>query len=194
MSTWVGLGGWRYTGSDNVLQIGIKQFTGKVDGKSQPSIAYAWYQWWWLDAPGGKDPPYGEEVQISSFDVQPGDQVTAAVHYSGGKSGQVELMNWRTNKKYTKLVAKPKNATLPGNSAEWIVEDPGGTSGYAALAKWWPAVVFTNAFAGNLDVSPPLLTDPSLGTVENILSSSSHPKPLTSVSPGVLAVQISSIG
>lgn len=35
MSSWVGHGGWLYTGSDNVLQIGIQQFVGQVgkDGK-----------------------------------------------------------------------------------------------------------------------------------------------------------------
>jgi Peptidase A4 family len=31
MSSWVGLGGWLPSGSDNILQIGVQQFVGQID-------------------------------------------------------------------------------------------------------------------------------------------------------------------
>jgi Peptidase A4 family len=122
-------------------------------------------------------------VYIHPFDVRPGDTVSAFVAYSG-KYGVVQLMNARTFQIFTTIVAKPKDAILPGATAEWVVEDPGGGEPFSALPLFIE-VTFTNAHADNSEVSPNVWTDPSSATVvANIPYSGSDSTSLTSVLPG----------
>lgn len=176
MSSWVGLGGWIPTGSNNVLQIGITQ-TVSTDNKHH---AWLWYEWWYEYAPSNK-PPYGNSQAVYSFDVKPGDTVSAAVTYFGGKSGQVRMINGRTAKEFTKVVAMPKGANLLGNSAEWIVEVPNGGEPDYALANF-TSLTFPYTLANNCESSTPAWAGPSSATLVNMQFSGKDTTPLTSTS------------
>jgi len=98
---WVGIDGWT---SDTVEQTGTDS---DCDGKT-PSY-YAWYEFY----PAGS-------VLISSLSVAPGDQMAAAVAFSGSEF-TVTIKNETTGKLFS------KKGTVSGakrSSAEWIAEAP----------------------------------------------------------------------
>jgi len=107
---WVGLDG--YT-SSTVEQTGTDS---DCDGKS-PTY-YAWYEFY----PAGS-------ILISSVPVSPGNQMSAAVTYSGSEF-TIKITNESTGKTYSK---SSKVSGAKRSSAEWIAEAPCCTNRGAIL-------------------------------------------------------------
>jgi hypothetical protein len=98
---WVGIDGWS---SDTVEQTGTDS---DCDGKT-PSY-YAWYEFY----------PAGSFL-ISSVPVAPGDQMSAAVSYSGSEF-TITIKNVTTGKSFSK---SSRVSGAKRSSAEWIAEAP----------------------------------------------------------------------
>ena len=109
-SFWVGIDGWT---SSTVEQTG----TDSDCNGSSPSY-YAWYEFY----------PKGS-VNISSITVVPGDQMSAAVTYSGSEF-TITITNETTGKTYSK---SSKVSGAKRTSAEWIAEAPCCTRGGGIL-------------------------------------------------------------
>lgn len=154
MYSWVGLDGW---GENELLQTGIAQCV-KADGTTTIS---GWYEW----VPDGP-----QFISSDDWPVAEHDLVCAMVEYVKGPegtnvSGTITLANLTSSKYYTKNLDAPTGVTMPGQTAEWVVEDPGG--GYDStysLALFTP-LTFTSASCESSDGSTDV---PGDATIENI--------------------------
>ncbi len=192
MSTWVGLDGYAPIGSNDILQIGIDQ---NIDQNGNAS-AWAWYEWW-LANPPSNAPTYvnAQPIPTSTLSVSPGDTIIACVTYVSGSAGQVTLMNTShpTSNFFHKVLVPPPGADFNGQSAEWILEVPGGGEGYYSLPAFTP-LTFSGAVACNCssDLSSATFTNPSDATLLNLQTTSGVP--LTSMTAGDGTATITFIG
>jgi Peptidase A4 family len=111
---WVGIDG--YT-SDTVEQTGTDS---DCDG-STPSY-YAWYEFY-------PEPSF----DISSLDIEPGDQISAEVGYGGSGGFTIKITDERTGQTFTKSA---KVASAQRSSAEWIAEAPSSITGVLPLSDF----------------------------------------------------------
>jgi hypothetical protein len=121
-SFWVGIDG---DNSNTVEQIGTDS-----DWTNGEAVYYAWYEFY----------PAASR-NINSVSVQPGDVMTASVHWNSGNSFTVTLTNTSTNETFSQTGSVNANRT----SAEWIAEAPSG-GGILPLADFG-TVDFTNCTA-----------------------------------------------
>ncbi len=190
MSSWVGIDGVVPAGSNNCIQTGVAQ---QIDPDGTIKAPQAWYEWW-LANPPNNAPPYVAVTYIPHFHVSPGDTLSAFVAYAGGATGLVSLFNETKNEYFSKILAPPPGVNMPGSSAEWIVEVPGGGLPYWQLPAFTP-VTFTGAITCNCDnLSDPLFADPTSGYVVEIPTSSTNNTNLTSTTTGPNTTTIKFIG
>jgi hypothetical protein len=208
LSSWVGLDGDLPINSTDLLQIGVAQ---QIDTHGN-SFSWAWYEWWVNSAPASVVATFpfinAQTIPSSTFMVNPGDTVIAAVTYVTDESGattggHVSILNTsRATQNFVSLaLPKPTGAQANGASAEWIVECPGGGEaglfGQAAysLAKFTP-IDFTGAVACNCNASLSELVsgDPSAASLVNIETDTTPRKVLTATNPGTGTATITFIG
>jgi hypothetical protein len=168
MYAWVGLDGY---GENELLQIGISHRVG-ADG--QPEY-WGWYEW----------VPKGPQT-IDNWSVKRGDIVCAMVEYlkdSAGhnNAGSVSLLNLTSGQHFSLTLSPPSGVTMPGASAEWIVEDPG--SGYPdySLALFTP-MTFSNCSCLSADGLKRGI--PGDGDLENIVNSKGTQMTVVQSNPG----------
>jgi hypothetical protein len=149
-SFWVGIDGWT---SSTVEQTG----TDSDCNGSSPSY-YAWYEFY----------PKGS-VNISSVTVAPGDQMSAAVTYSGSEF-TITITNQTTGKTYSK---SSRVNSAKRTSAEWIAEAPCCTRGGGILPLADFGTVYLGAdytgISGNNDATDSSVSGPinNFGTAVN---------------------------
>ncbi len=120
-SSWVGMDGY---GSGDVLQAGSES-DAYCSGSTKSTYYSAWYEWY----------PYGE-VRISSLPVAPGDDIFVEVWHTSKTQGYAYFVNYNTNQSVEVGFTAPASANFIGNSAEWIVERPGISTGLATLTNY----------------------------------------------------------
>ncbi len=120
-SSWVGIDGWN---SNDVLQAGTES-DAYCNGGVQSTNYDAWFEW----------APY-PEVVISGLSVSPGTDMWVAVWSSNATTGHAYVLNYNTNTAATITFSAPPGTNLIGNSAEWVVERPLLTTGYATLTNY----------------------------------------------------------
>jgi Peptidase A4 family len=162
MYSWVGLDGWN---EDELLQIGVAQF---VEPDGSTPAPQAWYEW---PAPAEKDDPnYVSWTPISNFPISLQQQVCGMVEYlqdAEGKNyaGSLQLINVATGVHTNLTLNPPPGVTMPGGTAEWVIEDPGGGYPNYTLAGFTP-VTFSNATASG----PAGTSTPADGGLWNIIN------------------------
>jgi len=141
-SSWVGLDG--VFGSNDVLQTGIEQ---RVDAAGNATYI-PWYEWYAPPQPGS--PGYIYQVNITTFSVRPGQEMSAIVAYDKTHThGFIQLYNvWGTglDNLFTIVLDPPPGASFNGDCAEWIMEAPDGGEPISSLPRFTP-VTFTSAYA-----------------------------------------------
>lgn len=122
-SIWVGIDGYS---NNTVEQIGTEQ--DWINGSQQN---YAWFEMYPQDS-----------FQITSFPVEIGDHISAAVDYVGGGVFNLIIAN-NTRGVYTLVPStNTRSTTALRSSAEWIVEAPSNNFGELNLADFGNAFVF----------------------------------------------------
>lgn len=163
-TSWIGIDG--YNGySYDVLQLGVEQY---VDPSGTPYYN-AWVEWFVLPPdpstlpPGTMLDPYGYPVAwteagglypyiypmyLNGLAVHAGDQVSCIAQYtSGNTAGTLNFANLTSGQYIPPMtVAPPPGAGFNGNSAEWILEAPGGGEPGSSLPAFTP-ITFTWAAA-----------------------------------------------
>ena len=129
-SEWSGIDG--FGPSPDVLQAGI-DFDAYCSGGIRASYYAAWYEWY----PNGV-------VLISGFPVVPGDDLFVEVWHTSPTQGFAYLVNKNTNQAVELSFTAHPGYPLVGNSAEWIVEDPGGLVNFGMI-PFWDAVAYTES-------------------------------------------------
>jgi hypothetical protein len=151
-SEWVGIDG---SGSSDVLQAGIKAGATCKNKKTTASYA-AWYEWFPED-----------EIDIKNFDIYPGDIVYVYVWNTSTTEGHYYIEDATTDKVSSLAFKAPKNTTLKGNSAEWIVERPSIGGKDATLANYVSqAWLACHVLLANSTLYSP--ADPQGGTSESL--------------------------
>ncbi len=130
-SAWDGLDGF---GSPDILQAGV-EFDAycALAGLSKSTYYSAWYEWY----------PYGE-VRIGGFPVAPGNDIFVEVWHTSPTQGYAYLVNYTTNQSVVVGFTAYPGYPLRGNSAEWIVEDPGALINFGWI-PFWNAVAYTES-------------------------------------------------
>lgn len=108
-ASWIGIDG---DGSSDVFQAGIGCEV-YASGNSVTRLFYPWWEWY----PAG-------EVQITNFEVSPGDMVTMLLCSTSATTGTVYFTNRTTGASTNVALTAPSGTRLVGNCAEWIVEAP----------------------------------------------------------------------
>jgi hypothetical protein len=100
-----------------------------------PALSYnsAWYEWY----------PYGA-VRIAGFPVAPGDSIFVEVWHTSPTQGYAYLVNSNTNQYVVVAFKAYPGYSLRGNSAEWIVQDPGALINFGSI-PFWNAVAYTES-------------------------------------------------
>jgi hypothetical protein len=158
-SEWSGIDGF---GSSDVLQAGI-DFDAYCSGGIRASYYAAWYEWY----------PLGE-VLISGFPVAPGDDIFVEVWHTSPTQGYVYLVNNNTKQAVELGFTASPGHPLVGNSAEWIVEDPGVLINFGMI-PFWHAVAYTESGIQFCSTSGTEIDEVILPTII-------HPTPLGSCS------------
>jgi Peptidase A4 family len=130
-SSWVGIDG---DGSGDVLQAGSES-DAYCNGSNKSTYYSAWYEWY----------PYGE-VRISNLPVSPGDDIFVEVWHTSSTQGYAYMVNYNTNQWVDIGFRAPAGTSLIGNSAEWVVERPGISTGLATLTNYI-SDYFSDAYA-----------------------------------------------
>jgi hypothetical protein len=130
-STWTGIGGNCFDSScatpdGTLVQAGTEQDV--IDGER---VYYAW--WEVLPAPAV---PAGGLLDPTTYDVEPGDEITVTIDGSSLVVWQIEITNVRNDSRHWQFTT-----TVPyvssGLSADWIVEAPLGVpEGQIALSDF----------------------------------------------------------
>jgi hypothetical protein len=126
-------------GSDNTEWVGIDGATNSsliqagIHEEYNPSVGGVCIWAWWevLPAP---------ETQISGMVVAPGNQVTVQIFQVSGSVCGLTVVDNSTGQSFGTEVID----TVPGTSAEWIVEAPPLISGVLPFGDYTPAVTFSN--------------------------------------------------
>jgi hypothetical protein len=120
-SQWVGIDGW---GSPDVLQAG-SETDAYTSGSTKATFYAAWIEWY----------PFNES-RISNFSVSPGDEMFVEVWNTSATVGNAYLINFSTQQAVSLTFSAPSGTKLVGNSAEWVVERPGISGGFAPLTNY----------------------------------------------------------
>lgn len=179
-SSWIGIDG--YAGlSYDVLQLGIELY---VDLSGTPYYN-AWVEWF-IPPPSGL--PAGTPVDMYGYPtawvgeggmypyilpmylntapndlpIQAGDQISCTAQYMSGSAGAtLNFANLTTGQHVPPIVlAPPPGGYFVGNSAEWILEAPGGGEPGSSLPAFTPITVTWAAAcpASVAGASPPFAT------------------------------------
>jgi peptidase A4-like protein len=118
-ATWVGIDGGSggESGSGDILQAGTTQEITAGSGSS----TFAWFEWY---------PEY--PVTISNFGVSPGDIVFCQICVSSPTVASVYMVNSTTGVVTSFTKTAPAGVQVVGDTAEWILECPIGSSGQLA--------------------------------------------------------------
>lgn len=208
VSSWVGLDGYQFINSNDLLQIGVMQ---QIDTQGN-AFAWGWYEWWVLGAPAAVIATFpfvnAQAIPQQTFAVNPGDEVIAAVSYATDSAGnvtggQVTLSNVTqpTANFYSRVLPKPTGAQANGACAEWIVECPGGgeTGLYGqpvySLANFG-SIDFSAALACNCsgDLSDIVWGDPTTASIVNLETGGTPPTVLTATTVGTGTATVSFVG
>lgn len=132
-SSWAGIDG---DGSNDVLQAGF-EFDAYCSGGTTATFYSPWYEWF----------PFGE-VRITNLPIAPGDDFFVEVWHTSATQGYAYLVNLNTNQAVEVGFTAPSGTKLIGNSAEWITERPGLSTGLATLTNYiadtyWSAFAYT---------------------------------------------------
>jgi Peptidase A4 family len=123
-ASWIGIDG---DGSNDVFQAGIECEVYR-SGNSISRNIYPWWEWF---------PNF--EVQITNFNVNPGDYVLfllCSKQGAGSSTGTVYITNRTTGVQTSVTLNAPGSTVLVGNSAEWIVEAPTVGGSQSAIADY----------------------------------------------------------
>jgi len=120
-SQWVGIDGWT---SSDVLQAGT-EVDSYLLGSTKATFYAAWIEWY----------PFNE-YRISNFSVAPGNEMFVEVWNTSPTVGHAYLVNITTQQSVAFTFDAPAGTQLVGDSAEWIVERPGISSGMAPLTNY----------------------------------------------------------
>jgi len=139
---WVGIGGDIGAGSANLLQMGTGTDVNVVNGAISSVTTYAWFEWFNSAADNGY-------TRVGGFTVAPGDLVEVSVCAGNNDTSGSAIIGNVTRNKYTSTGINPpaSNLTLIGNTAEWIVEREGFTSGGLSTLADYGAVFFSDCLA-----------------------------------------------
>jgi hypothetical protein len=149
MSSWVGLGGFDLSQSNNVVQAGVTQEVGTYNG--QPVDAYAWFEWW-VSESTGYDPGYVNETRLfnsdgTPFSVSPGNEIAVWVFYTGNRGAMISYWNDSTNQNVVLNLVAPTYAIPNGASAEWVIEAPDMGEPGTPIPAFTPPLTFNNCLA-----------------------------------------------
>ncbi len=120
-SSWVGIDGYD---SSDVLQAGTNSDAYCKSGTTATYYA-AWIEWY----------PNAETL-VTNIPVTAGDDIFVEVWNTSATIGNAYFVNYRTGTYGSISFSAPKGTTLKGNSAEWIVERPGLSTGLATLTNY----------------------------------------------------------
>jgi hypothetical protein len=120
-ASWVGIDG--YSSSD-VLQSGIG-YDAYCASNGTASYYDVWIEWY----------PYAES-EITNLPVSPGDDMYIEVYSTSATVGNAYIVNETTNLGGSIQFDAPSGTRLVGNSAEWVVERPGLSTGLATLTNY----------------------------------------------------------
>jgi Peptidase A4 family len=138
---WVGIGGDIGAGASNLLQAG----TGTdvtVAGGAISVTPYFWFEWWNSALDNGY-------TRLGGFTVTPGDIIAVSVCTGNDTNGAATIANVTRSQYMTQAINPPAaNLTLVGNTAEWIVEREGFTSGGLSTLADYGAMFFSDCLAG----------------------------------------------
>jgi Peptidase A4 family len=138
---WVGIGGDTGAGFNNLLQAGTGTDVNVVNGAISVTT-YMWYEWWNSVLDNGY-------VRLNSFTVTPGDLIEVLVCTPNDLAGLASIGNVTRSEYMTQAISAPaSNLTLIGNTAEWILEREGFTSGGLSTLADYGAVFFADCLAG----------------------------------------------
>jgi Peptidase A4 family len=129
---WIGIGGDIGAGHNNLLQAGTgTDVNVSVTNGAVTVTSYVWFEWF-------NDALDNGYSKLGGFKVSPGDLVKVSVCSSADTSGTFIIGNVTTNQYVSQAINPPSSGlTLIGNTAEWIVEREGFTSGgYSTLANY----------------------------------------------------------
>jgi hypothetical protein len=139
---WVGIGGDTGAGYANLLQMGTGTDVNVVNGAVSSVTTYAWFEWFNSTADNGY-------TRVGGFTVAPGDLIEVSVcSGSNDTSGAAIIGNVTRNKYISQAINPPTSGlVLVGNTAEWIVEREGFTSGGLSTLAEYGAVFFSDCLA-----------------------------------------------
>ena len=121
-SQWDGFDGF---GSGDVLQAGTEA-DAYCSGGTKVTFYSSWIEWY----------PFSE-TRVSVPAAQPGDLMGSEVWYSTtSPHGNAYLVNYTLQQAQGYSFNPPSGTTLVGNSAEWVVERPGISTGLADLTNY----------------------------------------------------------
>jgi Peptidase A4 family len=135
-------GGWEYAsasngldgfGSPDMLQAGVS-FGAFCSGTIRATSYWAWYEWY----------PYAA-VRIAGFPVAPGDSIFLEVWHTSSTQGYAYLVNSNTNQAVVVGFTAYPGYPLRGNSAEWMVQDPGALINFGSI-PFWSATAYTESY------------------------------------------------
>src|ERR1700722_4539488 len=132
-SSWAGIDGDE---SNDVLQAGF-EFDAYCSGGNTAAFYSPWYEWF----------PLGE-VRITNLPIAPGDDYFVEVWHTSATQGYAYLVNLTTDQSVEVGFTAPSGTKLIGNSAEWITERPGLSTGLSTLTNYiadpyWSAFAYT---------------------------------------------------
>jgi hypothetical protein len=130
VSQWVGIDG--IGGSPDVFQAGTDGWVTVAGGKVSAQGVYAWYEWY---------PAYPIELGLA---VHPGDTIFGYIDAESTTEGYAYLLNEGAGTYTSVTFSAPKGTKLQGNSAEWIVENPGSPE---TLFPNFGSAAFFNTYA-----------------------------------------------
>jgi hypothetical protein len=136
---WVGIAGDTGAGAGNLVQAGTGTDVNVVGGVISVT-PYSWFEWWNSALGNGY-------TRLNGFTVSPGDVIEVSV-CAGSSIGAASIGNVTRSEYVTQVINPPAaNLTLVPNTAEWIVEREGFTSGLSTLADYG-AMFFSDCLAG----------------------------------------------
>jgi hypothetical protein len=137
-SSWVGLNGDSASGTQDILQTGIRQ---SVNAAGTPKYV-AWYEWF---ANGDTTPPYVFESDLLNITPKAGDTIFGQVYFANGMGTAfiwdksiAPLNNPTSANSFAVTLSPPVGATVPGRSAEWIMEAPDSAEPGTSLPAFTP--------------------------------------------------------
>jgi Peptidase A4 family len=140
-AVWVGLDGMK--GTNDVLQAGTNSIVTVNGGQVTSRSSYAWIEWF--------GNPWTPE---SDFPVNPGETILCTVCAPFENAHGVAMFtNQTTGLAMNYGIDAPAGVTLGGNVAEWIVEDPGQSSGALFPFPNYGLTTFRDCSAGSQNVS-----------------------------------------